>query len=63
MYFRSNLVEDPGWVEKRELRIGMLVTDADDPKAAEPKRTMAIWRTAADAAQDCSSLTTFVREP
>jgi hypothetical protein len=62
VHFRSNLVEEPGWVANRDIRAGVLVNDSDDP-AAGRKTTLGLWRTAADALHDCSSLTTFILEP
>ena len=62
VHFRSNLVEEPGWTANREIRAGVLVNDSDDPHGRGCKTTMGLWRTAADALQDCSSLTTFVLE-
>ena len=62
IHFRSNLVEQPGWVANRDIRAGVLVNDSDDSRGADRKTTMGLWRTAADALQDCSSLTTFVLE-
>jgi hypothetical protein len=62
IHFRSGLVEEPGWAEKRELRVGVLVNDSDDPQGSDRKTTLGVWRTAADAAQDCTSLTTFALE-
>jgi parallel beta-helix repeat protein len=61
VHFHTGEVEDPGWVANRPIRLGVLVNDADDP-AAGRKATIGAWRTAADAAEDCSSLTTFVTE-
>ena len=58
--FKSE-VEDPGWVPDREIRVGVLVHDADDPEGRNTK-TIGVWRTAADAAENCASLTTFVTE-
>ena len=62
VHFRSNLVEPPGWVDNRDIRVGVLVNDSDDSSAGR-KTTLGLWRTAADASQDCSSLTTFILQP
>lgn len=61
LHFHGGEVEDPGWVAGRAVRIGILVRDADDA-AGKNVKTMGVWRTAADATEDCTSLTTFVTE-
>jgi len=43
------------------VRIGVLVHDCDDP-SGKPKATLALWNTADDAAEDCSSLAAFLTE-
>jgi hypothetical protein len=59
MHFRSNLVETPGWVEGKEVRVGVLVNHSDDPAAKDKKCVLGLWHTVADAQSDCSSLTTM----
>ena len=59
----TRLVTGLGWVANRDVRIGVLVHDSDDPNGKEPKSSMGVWRTAADAGEDCTSLATFVTEP
>jgi hypothetical protein len=61
IHFHTGQVEDPGWVAKRPVRIGVLVYDSDNP-AGKRKSTLGLWRTAADVGQDCTSMTTFVTE-
>jgi len=55
-------VEDPDWVARREVRVGALVNDSDDPHGADRKSAIGFWNTAADAGEDCASLTTFITE-
>ena len=62
VHFHTAELEDPGWVAKRPLRIGVLVNDSDDPEGKDRKATIGVWRTADDAAENCASLTTFVTE-
>jgi len=62
IHFHTGDVEDPGWVANRDVRIGVLVHDSDDPNGKDRKSSMGVWRTAADAGEDCTSLTTFVTE-
>ena len=59
IHFRSNLVETPGWAANRQVRVGVLVNDSDDPAGKDHKCVMGLWGTAADAQTDCSSLTTM----
>jgi hypothetical protein len=59
IHFHTAEVEDPGWVANRPIRLGVLVNDSDGQGR---KSTIGVWRTAADAAEDCSSLTTFITE-
>ena len=59
IHFRSNLVETPGWVANRQVRVGVLVNHSDDPAGKDKKCVMGLWHTAADAETDCSSLTTM----
>ena len=61
VHFHGGEVEDPGWVAGRALRIGVLVHDSDGAEGKNSK-TIGVWRTAADAGDDCTSLTTFVTE-
>ncbi len=58
MHFRSNLVETPGWVAGREVRVGVLVNHGDDA-GKDRACALGLWRTTADAPTDCSSLTTM----
>ena len=60
IHFHTGEVEEPGWVAQRALRLGLLVHDADGQGR---KATIGVWRTAADAAENCASLTPFVTEP
>ena len=62
IHFHTAQVDDPGWVVKRPLRVGLLVHDSDDPEARTRQSTIGAWRTAEDAAENCDSLTTFVTE-
>jgi parallel beta-helix repeat protein len=59
IHFHTAEVEDPGWVANRAIRLGVLVNDVDGQGR---KATIGAWRTAADAADDCSSLTPFMTE-
>ena len=62
VHFRSNLVEEPGWTEGREIRVGVLANDSDEPNGGDRKSAMGVWRTALDADKDCSSLRTIKLE-
>jgi len=62
VHFRSNLIEEPGWVENREIRVGALVNDSDDPNGADRKCAVGVWRTALDVDKNCASLTTMMLE-
>jgi hypothetical protein len=62
IHFHGGEVESPGWVANREVRIGLLVHDSDDPNGQSRKATIGVWRTAADAGENCVSFTTFVTE-
>ena len=58
VYLRFRNMDEPGWVDGREFRIGALVNDCDDP-AAGRKSVLSLWRTAADAVTNCATLTRF----
>ena len=60
IHFHTNQIEAPGWSANREIRVGVLVHDSDDPTAKECKCTIGLWRTAADAAANCASLTSMM---
>ena len=60
VFYRGE-VEESGWAADREIRVGVLVQDADDPEGRD-RKTIGVWRTAADARDNCASLTTFVTE-
>jgi hypothetical protein len=62
LHFHTGEVEDPDWVARREVRVGALVNDSDDPNGADRKSAIGFWNTAADAGEDCASLTTFITE-
>ena len=62
IHFHQDEVEDPGWVEKRPVRVGVLVHDSDDPAGKHCKATLGLWRTAANVGEDCTSMTTFITE-
>ena len=55
---RFRNMDEPGWVPGREIRVGALVNDCDDP-AAGRKAVLGLWRTALDADKSCVSLTRF----
>jgi hypothetical protein len=60
IHFHTNQIEAPGWSANREIRVGVLVHDSDDPSARGCKCTIGLWRTAADAATNCASLTSMM---
>jgi parallel beta-helix repeat protein len=55
---RFRNMDEPGWVAGREIRVGALVNDSDDPSAGR-KSVLGLWRTALDADKSCISLTRF----
>ena len=62
LHFGTGQVEDPGWVANREIRVGVLVNDSDDPNGKDRKSTLGFWRTTANVGEDCTSMTTFMME-
>ena len=62
IHFRSGNMADTKdpWVAGRKVRVGMLVNDADDPKATARKLQMGVWRTMPGASSSCDSWTPFV---